>query len=84
MNKKELQKVVGCYCKDFRENTMQVDLGVLAKEFDINYKTLYSFELGLSSNIYLFYLYYSYTDKKQQFIEGLYETKKLNWETESV
>lgn len=78
MNKKELQTVVGNYCKNFRENTMKVDLSVLAKEFGINYKTLYSFELGLSSNIYLFYLYYSYTDNKQQFIEGLYGTKNLN------
>lgn len=78
MNKKELQKVVGSYCKDFRENTMQVDLGVLAKEFDINYKTLYSFELGLSSNIYLYYLYFSYTDKKEQFIEGLYGKELFN------
>ena len=78
MNKKELQKVIGSYCKDFRENEMRVDLSVLSKEFDINYKTLYSFELGLSSNIYLFYLYYSYTDNKQQFIEGLYGTKNLN------
>ena len=78
MNKKELQIVIGSYCKNFRENTMKVDLSVLAKEFGINYKTLYSFELGLSSNIYLFYLYYSYTDNKQQFIEGLYGTKNLN------
>ena len=78
MNKKALQKVIGSYCKDFRENTMKVDLSLLAKEFGINYKTLYSFELGLSSNIYLFYLYYSYTDNKQQFIEGLYGTKNLN------
>ena len=78
MNKKELQKVIGSYCKDFRENEMRVDLSVLAKEFGINYKTLYSFELGLSSNIYLFYLYYSYTNNKQQFIEGLYGTKNLN------
>ena len=78
MNKKELQKVIGSYCKEFRKNTMQVDLGMLAKEFDINYKTLYSFELGLSSNVYLFYLYYSYTDKKQQFLEGLHGTEKTN------
>lgn len=78
MNKKELQKVIGSYCKNFRENEMRVDLSVLAKEFDINYKTLYSFELGLSSNIYLFYLYYSYTDKKQQFLEGLHGTEKTN------
>lgn len=78
MNKKELQKVIGSYCKVFRENTMKVDLSVLAKEFGINYKTLYSFELGLSSNIYLFYLYYSYTDNKQQFIEGLYGSKNIN------
>lgn len=78
MNKKELQKVIGSYCKDFRENTMKVDLSVLAKEFNINYKTLYSFELGLSSNMYLYYLYYSYTDNKQQFIEGLYGTNKIN------
>lgn len=78
MNKKEFQKVIGSYCKDFRENTMKVDLSVLAKEFDINYKTLYSFELGLSSNMYLYYLYYSYTDNKQQFIEGLYGSKNIN------
>lgn len=78
MNKKELQKVIGSYCKDFRENEMRVALSVLSKEFDINYKTLYSFELGLSSNIYLVYLYYSYTDKKQQFLEGFYDTEKTN------
>lgn len=78
MNKKELQKVIGNYCRDFRENEMQVTLSVLAKEFDINYKTLYSFELGLSSNLYLYYLYFSYTDKKEQFIEGLYGKEQLN------
>lgn len=78
MNKKELQKVIGSYCKNFRENEMRVDLSVLAKEFDINYKTLYSFELGLSSNIYLYFLYYSYADNKEKFIEGLYGTQYLN------
>ena len=78
MNKKELQKVIGNYCRDFRENEMQVTLSVLAKEFDINYKTLYSFELGLSSNLYLYYLYFRYTDKKEQFIEGLYGKEKVN------
>lgn len=78
MTKQELQKVVGNYCREYRINEMQVDLRKLAKDVGINYKTLYSFEIGLSSNLYLYYIYYNYATDKDKFLEGLYGTKETN------
>lgn len=77
MNEKEIvQKIVGTYCKEYRKDKLKIDLNTLSKLSDIPYKTLYSFETGLSSNIYIFTIYFKRSEDKTEFLNGLKEVLK--------
>lgn len=69
--KQVLQETVGKYCKSYRENILKMDLKNFSEIAEIPYKTLYSFESGLSSNLYIYYLYYYNSENKLEFIENL-------------
>lgn len=69
--KQVLQETVGKYCKNYRENIFKMNLKTFSEIIGIPYKTLYSFESGLSSNIYIYYLYYNYSKDKTGFIGNL-------------
>lgn len=72
--KQLLQMVVGRFCKQHREEVMKQSLQDLADESGINYKTLYSFETGLSSNLNIFFLYYNRSSEPELFLNGLLQT----------
>lgn len=69
--KELLQIIVGNYCKRIRELDLELTLKELSEDSGINYKTLYSFESGLSSNLYIFYIYYNRSSDKKLFLKGL-------------
>ena len=69
--KQVLQETVGKYCRNYRENILKMDLKTFSEIAEIPYKTLYSFESGLSSNLYIYYLYYFNSEDKTGFIENL-------------
>lgn len=69
--KQVLQETVGKYCRNYRENIFKMNLKTFSEIIGIPYKTLYSFESGLSSNLYIYYLYYNYSKDKTGFIENL-------------
>lgn len=69
--KQVLQETVGKYCKNYREDIFKMNLKTFSEIVGIPYKTLYSFESGLSSNLYIYYLYYNYSENKLEFIENL-------------
>ena len=72
--KKILQMEVGKFCKKYREDVLNLSLQELSNDSGINYKTLYSFESGLSSNLYIFFLYYNRSPKPEIFLNELMET----------
>lgn len=72
--KKRLQLEVGKFCKKHREDVLNLSLQELSDDSGINYKTLYSFESGLSSNLYIFFLYYNRSPKPEIFLNELLET----------
>lgn len=72
--KKILQMEVGKFCKKYREDVLNLSLQELSDDSGINYKTLYSFESGLSSNLYIFFLYYNRSPKPEIFLNELMET----------
>lgn len=72
--KKILQIEVGKFCKKYREDVLKLSLQELSDDSGINYKTLYSFESGLSSNLYIFFLYYNRSPKPEIFLNELMET----------
>ena len=77
--KQVLQETVGKYCKSYRENILKMDLKTFSEISEIPYKTLYSFESGLSSNLYIYYLYYINSDDELGFIDNLMnELKGVN------
>ena len=77
--KQVLQETVGKYCKSYRENILKMDLKTFSEIAEMPYKTLYSFESGLSSNLYIYYLYYINSDDKLGFIDNLMnELKGVN------
>lgn len=69
--KQVLQETVGKYCRNYRENVLKMDLKSFSEITEIPYKTLYSFESGLSSNLYIYYLYYFRSKDKTGFAENL-------------
>ena len=69
--KQLLQETVGKYCKSYREDILKMDLQRFSEIAEIPYKTLYSFESGLSSNIYIYYIYYINSKDKTEFIKHL-------------
>lgn len=69
--KQVLQETVGKYCKNYREDILKMNLKTFSEIVEIPYKTLYSFESGLSSNLYIYYLYYSNSENKIEFIDNL-------------
>ena len=69
--KKLLQTTVGKYCRGIRELDLKLSLKGLSDDSGIKYKTLYSFESGLSSNLYIFYIYYNRSSDKKLFLKGL-------------
>ena len=71
MYKKLLQSTIGKYCKEIREQDLELTLKELSDETGIHYKTLYSFESGLSSNINILYKYYDRSTDKKSFLLGL-------------
>ena len=76
--KQVLQETVGKYCKNYRENTLKMDLKTFSEIAEIPYKTLYSFESGLSSNLYIYYLYYvNSTDTTDVLKNLLIEIKRI-------
>lgn len=78
--KQILQIEVGKFCKEHREEVLNLTLKELSYETDINYKTLYSFETGLSSNLYIFFVYYNRSPKPEMFLNELLETVgDLEW-----
>ena len=77
--KQVLQEIVGKYCKSYRENNLKIDLKTFSEIVEIPYKTLYSFESGLSSNLYIYYLYYINSEDKTGFLDNLMnELKGVN------
>lgn len=70
-DKELLQLTVGEYCKRIREQGLKLTLTELSDDSGIHYKTLYSFESGLSSNLYIFYIYYNRSSDKKLFLTGL-------------
>lgn len=72
--KKILQVEVGNFCKKHRKDVLNLSLQELSDDSGINYKTLYSFESGLSSNLYIFFLYYNRSPKPEIFLNELLET----------
>ena len=78
--KQILQLEVGRFCKDHRETVLNLSLQELSDDSGINYKTLYSFESGLSSNLYIFFLYYNRSPKPEMFLNELLKTVgDLEW-----
>ncbi|MDN6630012.1 MAG: hypothetical protein L0K90_01995 [Staphylococcus equorum] len=75
MDKMSLQKQIGNYCKEFRETKMKISINELSEITHVKYKTLYSFESGLSSNIMMInhYIVALNYDKGLQlgFVQGL-------------
>lgn len=71
MYKKLLQSIIGKYCKEIREQDLELTLKELSEKSGIHYKTLYSFESGLSSNINILYKYYDRCSNKESFLLGL-------------
>lgn len=69
--KQILQLEVGNFCKQHRIEVLNLSLQELSDDSGINYKTLYSFESGLSSNIYIFFLYYNRSPKPEMFLNEL-------------
>lgn len=69
--KQVLQETVGKYCKNYREDILKINLKMFSEIVGIPYKTLYSFESGLSSNLYIQYLYYINSENKLGFIDNL-------------
>ena len=72
--KQILQLEVGNFCKQHRIEVLNLSLQELSDDSGINYKTLYSFESGLSSNIYILFLYYNRSPKPEMFLNELLET----------
>lgn len=73
MEKLELQNIVGNFCSKYRRDNLKLTLIELSKDTGVNYKTLYSFESGQSSNLYIFYLYYNRSKDQPKFIKDLRE-----------
>lgn len=73
MKKVELQSILGKYCKEYREQHLNLTLSELSEDSGVHYKTLYSFENGQSSNLYIFYLYFNRADSFNHFTDGLKE-----------
>lgn len=71
MEKQDLQNLVGNFCSNYRAEHLKLTLNELSEDTGVKYKTLYSFERGLSSNLYIFYLYYNRSKNKTQFVEEL-------------
>ena len=69
--KRELQELLGRFCKQYRIEQLGLSLKQLSEDSGVPYKTLYSFEIGLSSNLYMFYIYYNRSLDKQHFLENL-------------
>lgn len=74
--KQLLQKEVGTFCKNYRKDVLKMTLQELAIDSDMNYKTLYSFENGQSSNLYILYIYYNRSSKQLEFITDLIKVLK--------
>lgn len=64
-SKEEIQKIIGNECRNFRYNSMKINLVELSEKVNIPFKTLSTFENGRSSNVHLFYLYLTFLDNKQ-------------------
>lgn len=78
--KQILQIEVGNFCRIHREDVLNLTLKELSDDTGINYKTLYSFESGLSSNLYIFFLYYNRSPKPEMFLNELLKTVgDLEW-----
>lgn len=77
--KQILQETLGKYCRNYRKDILKMDLKTFSEMVEIPYKTLYSFESGLSSNLYIYYLYYLNSEDKKRYIKNLIsELKELN------
>ena len=73
MEKLELQNIVGSFCSKYRRDHLKLSLSELSEDTGVNYKTLYSFESGQSSNLYIFYLYYNRSKDQPKFVRDLRE-----------
>lgn len=62
--KTEIQKIIGNECRNFRYNSMRLNLVELSEKTQIPFKTLSNFENGRSSNVHLFYIYLTFLDNK--------------------
>ena len=73
MEKLELQNIVGGFCSKYRRDHLKLTLSELSEDTGVNYKTLYSFESGQSSNLNIFYLYYNRSKDQPKFVRDLRE-----------
>lgn len=70
-----IKNTVGEYCKQYRINDLNLNLIDFAYFNEINFKSVWAFENGRSTNLkYLFYYYnVAYGFKRDKFIKGLFE-----------
>ena len=75
MNAKELNKKVGIFCKQFRENHLDITLTEFCKVTDQNIKNVSAFESGRANNIKYLYYYYQMAseEKRKLFAKYIFE-----------
>lgn len=68
-------KLIGEYCKEFRQEVLNMSLTEFAKLTGENLKNIHAFEKGRANNIKYLYLYYYLADEEQrnEFAIGLFE-----------
>ena len=70
-----MNKNVGTFCKEFRNNVLNKTLNEVCENTDIKIKTLSAFENGRANNIKYLFLYYDncIEEQKTLFALGVFE-----------
>ena len=72
MDNKELVKRVGLFCKQFREDHLNISLTEFCKITNQNIKNVNAFEYGRANNIKYLYYYYKLADEDKRKLFSTY------------
>ena len=66
MDIKELNRRIGLFCKQFRENHLEIGLTEFCEITNQNIKNVNAFEYGRANNIKYLYYYYKLADEEKR------------------
>lgn len=71
--KVDIRKIVGGYCRQFREETLKTSITDFSKTVNENAKNISAFEHGRANNIKYLFFYSNFNNKyKEEFLTGLF------------